>query len=346
MHKIQLAGIFIFLFQLYYTQVYKPISFPKELPPQYLVNAEQEYDSLLKKNYAGEKEYNIQRYAEAMVYQKRERLKSGSIYIGWEEGENYLNSVVQKILPEDLKNKNIKTYLVKSSSLNAFTIYDGSIFVNVGLIAEIENEASLAIILAHELAHFINSDVENGFFDQLKINKVKSDKKQEELSIENLHEDRQRELDADLLGFELAMNAGYDLSNGISNFYKIKIEQEKNMAKNLEATEGIEEDDDEEEDEKSTHPKVEERVKALKKFIKSNKKKIEANASKNTSSNKEFYNLQKTSRLEVLSILLEIGNYRRCMEKSFYYHLFDSESDEILYFLVEANRRFFVQKTP
>ena len=269
MHKLCFTAVFIFLFQFCYAQ-YVSVSFPEELPSEYVVNAEQEYSRLLAKNYTNKKEYDIQRYAETMAYQKRERLKSGSVYIGWKEAEDYLNSVVQKILPENLKDKNIKTYLVKSSALNAFTIYDGTIFINVGLIAEVENEASLAIILGHELAHFINTDVEKGFFDQLDVDKKKSYKKQKELSVENLHEDRQRELDADLLGFELTMNAGYDLSNGISNFYKIKIEQEKNMSKNLEVVEGAADDDandDDDDDEESTHPKVEERVEALQKFI-------------------------------------------------------------------------------
>ena len=76
--------------------------------------------------------------------------------------------------------------------------------------------------------------------------------------------------------------------------------------------------------------------------MKKNKKKI--NYDKNISNDNKFNKIQKRSRLEVLSILLQIGNYRKCLEKSFYYHLFDSQNEDILYFLLEANRRFLYRK--
>jgi predicted Zn-dependent protease len=42
---------------------------------------------------------------------------------------------------------------VKDPNLNAFTFGGGLVYVHAGLLARLENEAQLAMILAHEIAH-------------------------------------------------------------------------------------------------------------------------------------------------------------------------------------------------
>ena len=68
----------------------------------------------------------------------------------------YVNQVLNQLpwqeVP-DLKNKNPRAYTLNSSSVNAFATDQGIIFVTLGLLAHLENEAQLAFILAHELIH-------------------------------------------------------------------------------------------------------------------------------------------------------------------------------------------------
>ncbi len=51
-----------------------------------------------------------------------------------------------------------KVKVVKDPFLNAFALPDGSIYFHTGLLARMENEAQLATVLGHEIAHFINRD--------------------------------------------------------------------------------------------------------------------------------------------------------------------------------------------
>ena len=48
----------------------------------------------------------------------------------------------------------LRFYIIKSTVANAFSTNQGIIFVTTGLIAQVENEAQLAFILAHEIVHY------------------------------------------------------------------------------------------------------------------------------------------------------------------------------------------------
>ena len=67
----------------------------------------------------------------------------------------YVNKVADKVL-ESKKNlkSELRFYVLKSYSVNAFSTNQGIIFVTVGLLSQIENEAQLAYILCHEISHY------------------------------------------------------------------------------------------------------------------------------------------------------------------------------------------------
>lgn len=54
----------------------------------------------------------------------------------------------------DIRNE-LRIYTVKSSEVNAFTTGQGMIFVNLGLVAQVEDEAQLAFVLSHEIIHYV-----------------------------------------------------------------------------------------------------------------------------------------------------------------------------------------------
>lgn len=71
--------------------------------------------------------------------------------------ENYLNEVSRKLwkttdLPVELA---ARIRIIKHPFLNAFATPDGRIYFHSGLLARLENEAQLAVILGHELTHYI-----------------------------------------------------------------------------------------------------------------------------------------------------------------------------------------------
>jgi predicted Zn-dependent protease len=72
------------------------------------------------------------------------------------ELENYIDQMVQRIVAvADPRPLEYRAWLVEDGSFQAFTPGAGFIFVHTGLIAELDNEAQLAMILAHEIAHVV-----------------------------------------------------------------------------------------------------------------------------------------------------------------------------------------------
>ncbi len=66
----------------------------------------------------------------------------------------YLNQIAQQLLKEDrVLQKKIKCYVLRSEEVTAFAAKDGSIFISMGLIAQLASEAQLAFALAEQIAH-------------------------------------------------------------------------------------------------------------------------------------------------------------------------------------------------
>jgi predicted Zn-dependent protease len=90
----------------------------------------------------------------------RQRLEKAGLAYEDPELEQYLNSVAARLLGGRLQGTNLapKVKVVKDPFLSAFTFADGSIYFHTGLLARMENEAQLATIMGHELAHFLHRD--------------------------------------------------------------------------------------------------------------------------------------------------------------------------------------------
>lgn len=70
--------------------------------------------------------------------------------------EDYLNQMAHRLQPPGLESQSlirIRVTSIKDPTLNAFTYPTGSIYVHTGLLARLENEAQLAIVLGHEMTH-------------------------------------------------------------------------------------------------------------------------------------------------------------------------------------------------
>jgi predicted Zn-dependent protease len=64
----------------------------------------------------------------------------------------YLQNIAVALYPEF--GDTLKLRVLDSPDLNAFSLPNGSVYLNLGLIARMENEAQLATIVAHEVSHF------------------------------------------------------------------------------------------------------------------------------------------------------------------------------------------------
>jgi beta-barrel assembly-enhancing protease len=77
--------------------------------------------------------------------------------------ETYLTGIVQKLVavakPRPFP---YRVRVVNDASLNAFTFGGGLLYIHVGLVARLENEAQLAMVLGHEIAHVTEGHVAAG----------------------------------------------------------------------------------------------------------------------------------------------------------------------------------------
>lgn len=149
-------------------------------------------------------------------------MKSGKVLFG-DRFTEYVNKVgcnLLKALPE-LEGE-IKFYVVKSSDVNAFSTQQGKLFVNLGLLAQVENEAQLAFVLAHEIAHYVEKHTVERYILGQTIKKAQGHYKN--LSSEaqsGIYKSysKENEFEADKKGFEnLFLKAGYDVNEALNIF--------------------------------------------------------------------------------------------------------------------------------
>lgn len=68
--------------------------------------------------------------------------------------EQYLERMLAGLMPAEAPEGIVpRMVLISDPGLNAYSFPDGAIFIHTGLLSHLENEAELALLLAHELAH-------------------------------------------------------------------------------------------------------------------------------------------------------------------------------------------------
>lgn len=149
----------------------------------------------------------------------------------------YLNGIVQRLAAHAVPRPfEYRIKVVGDSSVNAFTFGGGFLYVNAGLLARMENEAQVAMVLGHEIAHAAESHVVEGMKADAGINlagqlagqaaaasgRVNGEvlAKTYEYSMNaavNGH-GRGQESEADELGIEYMAKAGYDSREASGTF--------------------------------------------------------------------------------------------------------------------------------
>lgn len=140
------------------------------IPRGYLTNMPEYYQEYLQHDIPGDL---VENYAQQFAYSKFNHTFYHKIYYSQPLLEDYIRSILKRLLPKKEEITELEIYITKSTKFNAFTISDGSIFVNIAALAKMSTEAELAFLLAHEYAHYA---LEHGILSYKK-KYVKEDKK-------------------------------------------------------------------------------------------------------------------------------------------------------------------------
>ncbi|MBS1617201.1 MAG: M48 family metallopeptidase [Bacteroidetes bacterium] len=128
-----------------------------------------------------------------------------------------MNLVADKVLAKDqpLRSK-LRIYVLRTAAVNASTTSQGVIFINMGMLAQLENEAQLAYLLCHEITHYKKKHMINRAVERDKIERgqdaYKNLTKDEQL-LANRSFSRELEAQADGEGYTLFKQSGYSTAH-------------------------------------------------------------------------------------------------------------------------------------
>lgn len=128
-----------------------------------------------------------------------------------------LNKMVEQVADviiqaNGLDQSHFSFYVVKTSAVNAFATDRGDIFITMGLLARIKNEAELAFILAHELVHSVEEHSMDLFLEFEELNDAKNEKLRESVNVllEKSNYSKKIELEADAKGLAYFSKTNYN----------------------------------------------------------------------------------------------------------------------------------------
>lgn len=273
------------------------------------------------------------KFYESYRYNQNKILVGGKILFG-DELTVYVNKIAHNLLKKSGNEELIKKlnfYVIKSDIVNALCMPDGTIFVTVGLLSQIENEAQLAFTLAHEITHFTQKHGLNDYRDALDLTKEfrRSDMTYREAMKALSDFSKENELESDDKGYKMFTDAGYDseeankmllvLQYSYLPFDEIKFDPTFfNSGKyqipasyfSKDKLEETIEDNSDEDDTYSTHPNIETRVESL-------KEKKSKTGEKRFFDVKEFDYINTKARFENQYIHLIEKNFVRAVYESY-----------------------------
>lgn len=169
---------------------------------QEIEERDSKFESQVQEQFLEESEFYLSRF-----------LASGDILFG-DTITRYCEEIVDLLLKNDpeLRAK-IRVYTVRTPRVNAAATNSGILLVNHGLIAEVENEAQLAAVLAHEIIHYREKHSVEQYLERERRSRASSSwfSDDEEEGLESFNQySQEHELDADTEGLEdYYLPAGY-----------------------------------------------------------------------------------------------------------------------------------------
>lgn len=149
-------------------------------------------------------------FFEGINYAIDDLLHSGLVLYG-DEMTQYINDIASHLLKIDKPLRSeLRFYVIKSNSVNAFSTNQGIVFVTTGLLSQITNEAQLAFILSHEIAHYQSKHVLETF-------QYKQNRRNQSIETLSLYS-KEKEFEADLSGLSIYQKAGYSRDEVLGTF--------------------------------------------------------------------------------------------------------------------------------
>ena len=251
-------------------------------------------------------------------------IEAPTIYRNWPEIDVYVNRIMQKVLPADYPGREyIKAYVIKDGSTNAFMTPSGQFFIHIGLLPDLTTEASLAGVIAHELAHYTRSHSLSRYVAEM-TGEIRGTLFVDKRNVSNAFS-VDNELDADATARDYMLAAGYDLQGLIDVFSVFKRNEDQALLRFEDVWELKE----------TTHPSSSRRIDAIEEFAKAQT----GDKASYLVSEPLFAEFKEAARAETLKYLLSANRYNSTLESAFKFHLLEPNNPTYVYYAMEAIRR-------
>ncbi|MGB0862390.1 MAG: M48 family metallopeptidase [Saprospiraceae bacterium] len=138
----------------------------------------------------------------------------GNIYFN-DRMTEYVRAVGKRLVKGTESEGRVQFFVHKSQELNAASWQTGTIVINIGLLSRLQNEAQLAYVLSHEIAHFQKQHPYQQYAQQIRQNHptksselVKNFKEHSDYSLKY-------ELEADSIALGIMKKSGYAIDESV-----------------------------------------------------------------------------------------------------------------------------------
>ncbi len=162
---------------------------------------------------------------------------------------DYVNNLLDRIKQSNSEVPNdLQLVISKTIDYNAYTFGNNLLFINLGLLLELNNDDEIAIVIGHEIGHVTYNHSTNAILDWVIVKtdkdllaQLKAARKRDygqvsalnELLSPRLFESKEKsrfnELQADSIGFVYIKNAGFDVNNAVHEFL-VMYEHDTNLS--------------------------------------------------------------------------------------------------------------------
>ncbi|MEM9916771.1 MAG: M48 family metallopeptidase [Bacteroidota bacterium] len=204
-----------------------------KIPKEYITPSKKKYkrqiEALEKKSINRRDKKSQKQFLLQSNFMIDDLLQSGLVLFN-DSVTNYVNDVLQIIVeanPNIKRKEKLRVYTLRSPNVNAFATDQSIIFVTLGLLANLENEAQLAYVLSHEMVHIQERHTLDLFLETKEINRRKRNDKNilgessfnARLLAKSMFS-KQLEMEADEHGWDLFVNTNYS-SQSLPNVFKM-----------------------------------------------------------------------------------------------------------------------------
>lgn len=154
-------------------------------------------------------------------------MRSGVVYFG-DDYSAYVQKVFNHVKESNPElSDDLEIYVTRIWRPNATSWTNGSLFINLGLLSILENEAQLAFVICHEIAHYEKEHSMKSFKYDVKLKRRNEDSLLRKRLVEddaifmNLQYSRKNETEADVEGFRYFNKTQYDPAEAAAALSKL-----------------------------------------------------------------------------------------------------------------------------